>query len=169
MASKEDKVQKAKIEKINDMKDYIANLTSKRINDAKERQNRGKLTDKFLESAKDKNEKEELEKMANEHEKELLRSNRKRYNVNDFQTLAVIGKGAFGEVRVVRQKDSKDIYAMKSLLKSEILQKQQVTHVRAEKDLLASAKSDWLVQLYFSFQDNTYLYFVMEYCPGGDL
>ena len=51
-----------------------------------------------------------------------------------------------------------------------MIYKNQVAHVRAEKDVLALAASNpWIVALKFSFQDEKYLYLVMEYLPGGDL
>lgn len=61
------------------------------------------------------------------------------------------------------------IYAMKCLVKAEMFKKDQLAHVRAERDILASSNSDWVVKLYRSFQDETFLYMVMEYLPGGDL
>ncbi|KAJ1497765.1 Serine/threonine-protein kinase [Coelomomyces lativittatus] len=92
--------------------------------------------------------------------------------VDDFLTLKVIGKGAFGEVRLVQKRDNGRIYAMKTLKKGEMLKKDQLAHIRAERDLLALSvdqNSPWVVQLYFSFQDPTYLYLIMEFLPGGDL
>merc|ERR1719204_376333 len=53
--------------------------------------------------------------------------------------------------------------------KKDMIDKKQVTHIRAERNLLAAASNPWLVKLLFSFQDDTYLYLVMEYCAGGDL
>merc|ERR1719325_159684 len=53
--------------------------------------------------------------------------------------------------------------------KSEMIAKKQVTHIRAERNLLAAADNTWLVKLLYSFQDDTWLYLVMEYCAGGDL
>merc|ERR1719204_2100709 len=58
---------------------------------------------------------------------------------------------------------------MKILNKSEVLMRNQVAHVRAEKDILAEADNEWIVKLFHSFQDQNNLYFVMEYIPGGDL
>jgi len=106
-----------------------------------------------------------------QREKELLRQSRKRFTVDDFETIAIIGRGAFGEVRVVRRNDThnKEVYAMKSMRKKDMINKHQVAHIRAERDLLAAADNTWLVKLHFSFQDDEYLYLVMEYCPGGDL
>mmetsp|Transcript_6930 Transcript_6930/g.7833 ORF Transcript_6930/g.7833 Transcript_6930/m.7833 type:complete len:183 (-) Transcript_6930:766-1314(-) len=53
--------------------------------------------------------------------------------------------------------------------KKEMLLKNQITHVRAEKDILSHAKIPWIVDLKCSFQDFNNLYLVMEYLPGGDL
>ena len=53
--------------------------------------------------------------------------------------------------------------------KNEMLFKNQVTHVRAERDVLSSSNNPWIVQLKSSFQDSKHLYLVMEYLGGGDL
>ncbi|KAJ3071770.1 Serine/threonine-protein kinase [Podochytrium sp. JEL0797] len=103
-------------------------------------------------------------------ESEFLRLRRTRLTAADFYTIKVIGKGAFGEVRLVQKTDSAKIYAMKTLRKSEMLKKSQLAHVKAERDLLAeSAHTPWVVQLFYSFQDPLYLYLIMEFLPGGDL
>merc|ERR1712228_898366 len=83
--------------------------------------------------------------------------------------IKVIGKGAFGEVRIVKYNDT--VYAMKTMRKKDMIAKNQVAHVKAERDLMANAAntSSFLVRLHFSFQDDVYLYLVMEYCGGGDL
>ena len=42
--------------------------------------------------------------------------------------------------------------------------------MRAERDLLVNeAENEWVVQLYYSFQDSKFLYLIMEYLPGGDM
>ncbi len=70
------------------------------------------------------------------------------------QPLALIGKGAFGEVRLVRMRErfSKEIYAMKSMLKEAMIMKNQVGHVRAERDILTESENPWIVMLYYTFQ-----------------
>ena len=103
------------------------------------------------------------------NESHYLRLRRTRLSLEDFNTVKVIGKGAFGEVRLVQKKDSGKIYAMKTLLKSEMYKKDQLAHVKAERDVLADANSPWVVSLYYSFQDSLYLYLIMEFLPGGDL
>merc|ERR1719427_1321221 len=94
---------------------------------------------------------------------------KKKVTVEHFTTVRIIGKGAFGEVRVVKKKDDNEVYAMKTMLKKEMIDKNQVAHIKAERDVLSAADNPWLVKLLYSFQDDKYLYLVMEYCGGGDL
>lgn len=102
-------------------------------------------------------------------ESAFLRLRRTKLCLDDFHTVKVIGKGAFGEVRLVQKRDTGKIYAMKTLLKSEMYKKDQLAHVKAERDVLAGSDSPWVVSLYYSFQDSQYLYLIMEFLPGGDL
>ncbi|PAV20920.1 AGC NDR kinase [Pyrrhoderma noxium] len=102
-------------------------------------------------------------------ESTFLRLRRTKLGLDDFRTVKVIGKGAFGEVRLVQKTDTGKIYAMKTLKKEEMLKKDQLAHVRAERDVLAESNSPWVVQLFYSFQDAAYLYLIMEFLPGGDL
>ncbi|KAI8430502.1 hypothetical protein MSG28_000754 [Choristoneura fumiferana] len=81
----------------------------------------------------------------------------------------VIGRGAFGEVRLVQKKDTGHVYAMKILRKADMLEKEQVAHVRAERDILVEADHQWVVKMYYSFQDPMNLYLIMEFLPGGDM
>ena len=97
-------------------------------------------------------------------ESQFLRLKRTKLALEDFHTVKVIGKGAFGEVRLVQKKDTGKIYAMKTLLKSEMFNKDQLAHVKAERDVLAGSDSPWIVALYYSFQDSQYLYLIMEFC-----
>lgn len=102
-------------------------------------------------------------------ESQFLRLRRTRLSLEDFITVKVIGKGAFGEVRLVQKRDTGKIYAMKTLLKAEMYKKDQLAHVKAERDVLAGSDSPWVVSLYYSFQDSVNLYLIMEFLPGGDL
>ncbi|KAI9808674.1 MAG: hypothetical protein M1825_003826 [Sarcosagium campestre] len=98
-----------------------------------------------------------------------LRGFRTKQSLSDYQTLKVIGKGAFGEVRLVSKKDNGRIFALKSLVKAEMYKKDQLAHVRAERDILAESESPWVVKLFSTFQDNNFLHMLMEFLPGGDL
>ncbi len=96
-------------------------------------------------------------------------SRRKKLTARDFEPIAIIGRGAFGEVRVCKWKETGEVVAMKKMNKSEMEYKNQVAHIRAERDILATAQIPWIVGLQCSFQDEKYLYLVMEYLAGGDL
>lgn len=102
-------------------------------------------------------------------EAEVLRKKRQKMSVIDYEPIAIIGKGAYGEVRLCRVKATGEIVAMKKMKKSEMKFKNQVKHVKAERDILASANNPWIVGLKHSFQDEDHLYLCMEYLQGGDL
>ncbi|MBA0686276.1 hypothetical protein Goari_013885 [Gossypium aridum] len=110
-----------------------------------------------------------LLKYLEKKETEYMRRQRHKMGVDDFELLTMIGKGAFGEVRVCREKTTGQVYAMKKLKKSEMLRRGQVEHVKAERNLLAEVDSNCIVKLYCSFQDEDFLYLIMEYLPGGDM
>ena len=109
--------------------------------------------------------KEEILHKEGEH----LRKKRQKISIFDFVPIKIIGKGAFGEVRLCKHIPTDDIVAIKKMKKEEMHKKNQVLHVRAERDVLSEAKNQWIVELKFSFQDQNYLYLGMEYLPGGDL
>jgi serine/threonine-protein kinase MRCK len=88
---------------------------------------------------------------------------------SDFEILKTIGRGAFGEVHVVRGRYDSKIYAMKTLNKWDMLKRQETACFREERDLLVAVRSRWVVELQFAFQDDSFLYLVMEYYNGGDL
>ena len=102
-------------------------------------------------------------------EAEGLREKRKEISVFDFEPITIIGRGAFGEVRIVRHKETNKVLAMKKINKTEMIRKNQVQHVKSERNVLALADNPWVVDLKYSFQDEKHLYLVMEYLPGGDL
>jgi len=93
----------------------------------------------------------------------------KRMKADDFNLIKVIGRGAFGEVQLVRHRFTNKVYAMKLLSKYEMIKRSDSAFFWEERDIMAHANSEWLVQLHFAFQDNKYLYMVMDYMPGGDL
>ncbi|KAJ4788431.1 hypothetical protein LUZ62_039677 [Rhynchospora pubera] len=98
-----------------------------------------------------------------------MRLQRLKTGVEDFEIFAQIGKGAFAEVRLCREKTSSQIFTMKKLNKSDMIRRGQVGHVRSERNLLAEIESEFVVKLHCSFQDEEFLYLIMEYLPGGDM
>jgi len=93
----------------------------------------------------------------------------KKVVLEDFELLNVIGKGSFGKVIQVRKKDNGRIYAMKVLNKDMIVQRQELNHAKAEKNVLQKLVHPFLVNLNYSFQTPDKLYFVMDYVNGGEL
>lgn len=92
-----------------------------------------------------------------------------RMRATDFTVVKTIGRGAFGEVQLVRYKPTSKVYAMKLLSKFEMIKRSESAFFWEERDIMAHANTDWIVRLQYSFQDNKYLYMVMEFMPGGDL
>ncbi|XP_064025141.1 citron Rho-interacting kinase isoform X9 [Pogoniulus pusillus] len=90
-------------------------------------------------------------------------------SVKDFEVKSVVGSGHFGEVKVVREKVTGDVYAMKVMSKESLLAQEQVSFFEEERSILSQSTSPWIPQLQYAFQDKKNLYLVMEYQPGGDL
>uniref|UniRef100_A0A8C3TTL5 Serine/threonine-protein kinase MRCK beta n=1 Tax=Catharus ustulatus TaxID=91951 RepID=A0A8C3TTL5_CATUS len=88
---------------------------------------------------------------------------------DDFEIIKVIGRGAFGEVAVVKMKCTERIYAMKILNKWEMLKRAETACFREERNVLVNGDCQWITTLHYAFQDENYLYLVMDYYVGGDL
>lgn len=93
----------------------------------------------------------------------------KTYTAEDFETLALLGKGAFAKVVLVRKRDSRKIYAMKIIQKDRLKKKKQIEHTIAEKVLLSEVNHPFIVELRMSFQSDTKLFMVLEYVSGGEM
>lgn len=90
-------------------------------------------------------------------------------SIEDFDLLKVIGKGSFGKVMQVVKKDTKQIYALKTLRKQHIISRMEVTHTLAERTVLARIRNPFIVPLKFSFQSPEKLYLVLSFINGGEL
>ncbi|XP_004495372.1 uncharacterized protein [Cicer arietinum] len=157
-------------QKVEAAKQYIENHYKKQMKDLQERKERRNMIEKKLADAEvSEEEQNNLLKYFEKKEREYMRLQRHKMGADDFELLTMIGKGAFGEVRICREKATGHVYAMKKLKKSEMLRRGQVEHVKAERNLLAEVDSIYIVKLYCSFQDEGYLYLIMEYLPGGDM
>ena len=104
---------------------------------------------------------------------ETRETNLNAVGLDDFDILKVLGKGAYGKVYQVRKVggvDSKRVYAMKSVNKSRILDsKTDQRHTRTERDVLAAVKHPFLIKMFYAFETSKRLYFVQEFCRGGEL
>ncbi|XP_048830024.1 serine/threonine-protein kinase MRCK beta isoform X3 [Brienomyrus brachyistius] len=92
-----------------------------------------------------------------------------RLHRDDFEMLKVIGRGAFGEVAVVKMKQTERVYAMKILNKWDMLKRAETACFREERNVLVHGDCQWITTLHYAFQDDNYLYLVMDYYVGGDL
>ena len=97
------------------------------------------------------------------------KTQRRRIGLSDFERIRVLGKGAFGKVLLVRNKQNKRIYAMKILKKNHVINKRQVAHTMSERHVLGRSKHPFVVQMHCAFQTVDKLIFVLDYCAGGDL
>ncbi|GLJ39601.1 hypothetical protein SUGI_0809330 [Cryptomeria japonica] len=151
-------------------KQFIENHYKNHLKNLQDRRERRRALERRLQEAQV-SEEEQVEMLKNleRKETEYMRLQRHKVGVDDFEPLTIIGRGAFGEVRLCRAKSTGQIYAMKKLKKSEMLSRGQVEHVRSERNLLAEVDSRYIVKLFYSFQDTEYLYLIMEYLPGGDI
>ena len=90
-------------------------------------------------------------------------------SVRDFVQLKVLGEGTYGKVLLVKHKKTQKYYAMKMLKKKKLRQLNQVEHTKSERRILELMRHPVIVQRKFSFQSTDKLYFVLNYCQGGEL
>ncbi|KAK3700921.1 Serine/threonine kinase [Vermiconidia calcicola] len=90
-------------------------------------------------------------------------------NLNHFRLLRVVGKGAFGKVRIVERKDTGLTFALKYIRKEEVVRSESVRNIIRERRMLEHLNHPFLCNLRYSFQDMEYLYIVVDLMNGGDL
>lgn len=83
--------------------------------------------------------------------------------------LKVLGKGGYAKVILVKHVETQKLYAMKILKKKHVEQRKQIEHTITERNILVSLKHPFIVRLHHSFQNERKLFFVLEYCHGGEL
>ena len=112
-----DKIARSYIEQKYNMKKFLDEKNKKKW----------KIIDEFLENQSNLSEidKEEIKKEVIKKTSELLRMNRKKMNIRQFERIAIIGKGAFGEVSVCRYSENSNIYAIKKMKKDFLNSKNQ--------------------------------------------
>ncbi|XP_053215634.1 serine/threonine-protein kinase greatwall isoform X1 [Podarcis raffonei] len=88
-------------------------------------------------------------------------------SIEDFAIVKPISRGAFGKVYLGRKAGK--LYAVKVVKKADLINKNMVHQVQAERDALALSKSPFIVHLYYSLQSANNVYLVMEYLIGGDV
>jgi cell cycle protein kinase DBF2 len=94
-------------------------------------------------------------------ERANLRKRRTRLRQGDFQILTQVGQGGYGQVYLAQKKDTREVCALKVMSKKLLFKLDEVRHVLTERDILTTAKSEWLVRLLYAFQDDKSIYLAM--------
>ncbi|KAI9315523.1 kinase-like domain-containing protein [Dichotomocladium elegans] len=97
------------------------------------------------------------------------RKNRPKLKLDDFQFFQTLGTGSFGRVHLAQSRHNGRYYAIKVLKKTEVIRLKQVEHTNNEKHILEHVANPFLINLWGTFQDDTNLFMVMDYVPGGEL
>ena len=114
-------------------------------------------------------EKEEMKKVIFRKISKYYRYPRQKIDESRFEIISEIGKGGFGKVKLCRDKTTNEVLAMKKLNYDLLINNAQLFHIKTEKDILTMSNNVWKANLDYSFINDGYLYFIMDYYPGGDL
>ncbi len=90
-------------------------------------------------------------------------------SIADFKIIKALSSGAYGRVCLVQKINSGDYFAMKIIDRAKTMEKKQEDYISSEVNILAHQDSQYIVKLYYTFQNEKYLFFAMEYMAGGDL
>ncbi|KAI3821064.1 hypothetical protein L1987_08620 [Smallanthus sonchifolius] len=96
-------------------------------------------------------------------------SHKERTSIDDFEIIKPISKGAYGKVFLARKRTTGDLFAIKMLKKMDILRKNDIERIVAERNILITVRNPFVVRFFYSFTSRDNLYLVMEYLNGGDL
>ena len=93
-----------------------------------------------------------------------------KIDISEYEKLETVGLGSFGRVRLCKNKNTNKVYAMKILKKIEIIRLKQIDHIYSEYNILSFLNHPFIIQLLgINFDDPKYVYFLLEYIPGGEL
>ena len=105
----------------------------------------------------------------NNYQTHISQNSSSKISIDDFTLLSVIGKGSYAKVVLVRKKDNGELFAMKILKKENVEKGKQMKHVKTERDVLLNINHPFVINFFYSFQNERKLFFALEYCPGGEL
>ena len=90
-------------------------------------------------------------------------------SIDDFRIIKLISGGAYGRVFLAQKRATGDLFAVKALRKRDLMYKNMMDQVVAERDALIAAANPFTIKLYYSFTSARHVYLVTEYANGGDL
>ncbi|KAF5747100.1 serine/threonine protein kinase IRE4 isoform X1 [Tripterygium wilfordii] len=96
-------------------------------------------------------------------------SYKERTTIDDFEIIKPISRGAFGKVFLARKRTTGDLFAIKVLKKLDMIRKNDIERILAERNILITVRNPFVVRFFYSFSCRDNLYLVMEYLNGGDL
>ncbi|OHS99266.1 AGC family protein kinase [Tritrichomonas foetus] len=92
-----------------------------------------------------------------------------KISTNDFEIIRVLGRGTYGKVQLVKYKKTGQIFAMKSMSKRMLAESNQIEQTITERSILLQIKNPFLVGAHYTFQNDTKIFLVIDYIPGGEL
>lgn len=110
-----------------------------------------------------------LKKLKSEFNDRWCKKPQFNTTISELERVKTLGSGAFGRVILLKHIKSSKLYAMKVLEKEKIIKLKQVEHTLYEKRILEAIKFPFTVSMEFSFKDNSYIYFIMPFVPGGEM
>ena len=90
-------------------------------------------------------------------------------SIQDFRMIKGISSGAYGKICLVQKISTGDYFAMKIIDAQKTIEKKQEEYIKSEVNIMKTLDTEYAVKLYYSFQNETNLFFVMDYMNGGDL
>jgi serine/threonine protein kinase len=95
----------------------------------------------------------------------------KKSETNNLTRLRILSltHNKTGKVFLVNEIKTNQIYALKVLRKDNIIRRNQVEHTKTERNVLGYVKHPFIVGMNMAFQSKDKLYFVLDYCAGGEL
>nr|AML76696.1 putative LOV domain-containing protein [Azolla sp. BC-2016] len=98
-----------------------------------------------------------------------IRDGGEKIGLKHFRPVKPLGFGDTGSVHLVELAGSGELFAMKAMEKSVMLNRNKVHRACAEREILAILDHPFLPTLYASFQTKTHVCLITDFCPGGEL
>ncbi|KRX00728.1 Protein kinase-like domain [Pseudocohnilembus persalinus] len=88
--------------------------------------------------------------------------------LKDFEFIKILGVGGYGSVWLTKKINTNDEFAVKIIEIDKDMDEKAIQNLRAERDIFEIIAGDFVVKAFYSFFDQGFLFFVLDYMPGGD-